>query len=193
MPDVTQKALAQVTSRLAFDKDAFYGKACGLSLGVGLIYQDVTFPAFSDESGFYDTLSGLAYILTHECDVDESNNRHFNSEVLVIPIILFEEFTELYIEEYSEGALFAFLNNLSANEVSRVLYIPPIPQHLNKDILSYGGLLYLNNICSSPITCFAESGAKPICATSINGLRVIDYKLQNHLLRPKAQPLPRLR
>lgn len=193
MPDVKQKALTQITSRLQFNKDSFYGNACSLSLGVGLIYQDVTFPVFNDESSFYDTLSGLAYVLTHECDVDTSNNRHFNRDVLVIPIILFEEFTDSYIEEHSESALFAFINNLSANEVSRVLYIPPIPSHLNKNILSYGGLLYLNNICSSPVSCFEKNRAKPICATSIYGLQVIDLKLQNHLLRPKAQSLPRLR
>lgn len=193
MPDFKQRALTQITNRLKFNKDSFYGDVHGLSLGVGLIYQDVTFPVFNDESSFYDTLSGLAYVLTHECDVDASNNRHFNREVLVIPIILFEEFTDSYREKYSEGALFAFIDSLSANEVSRVLYIPPIPSHLNKSILSYGGLLYLNNICSSPVSCFGENGAKPICATSTYGLQVIDFKLQNHLLRPKAQNLPRLR
>jgi hypothetical protein len=187
------KALSQILDRYKFDRNLFYGTAAGVSLGVGAIYRDVVFPAYDDTSLRYNTLSGLAYVLTHECDVDADNQRHFNTEVLVIPIILFEAFAEEFVDEHSEGALFAFVDNLAKDEVSRVMYVPPIPAHLGGAILPFGGLIYLNNICSSPVALFGEKGAAPVCAVSWFGLRAIDAKLQNHLLRPKTQILPRLR
>jgi hypothetical protein len=188
-------ALAQLLRKYSYNRDVFYGDASGLDLGAGLIYQDVIHPAYNDESQKYDTRAGAAYILTHECDVDPANDRHFNTEVLVLPIIRFEEFCEEYIAEHSEGALGAFIDNLAQDDVSRVMYIPPVPMHIANSLPS-GGLLYLNNICSSPTSCFGDGSdgfAAPLCALSSYALNIVDLKLENHLRRPKAQLLPRLR
>jgi hypothetical protein len=187
-----QKAFSDVITKYDFNRDLFYGTAVGLSLGAGLIYRDVIYPSFDDAVYRYDTVSGLAYVLSHECDVSSDNVRHFNQEVLVIPIIDFGEFAVSYAEEHSEGGLFAFLDHLAKNRVFRVLYVPPIPQHICPDTLRYGGLLYFNNICSSPTTCFGGEGAKVVCAVSLYGFRIVDYKIANHLLRPKEEILPRL-
>lgn len=185
-------ALAQILRKYNHNRDIFYGNAAGLDLGAGLIYQDVIHPAYNEESRKYDTRAGAAYILTHECDVDPANRRHFNTEVSVLPIIRFEDFCEEYAAEHSDGALFAFLDSLAKDEVSRVMYVPPVPAHID-GFLPSGGLLYLNNICSSPTSCFGKGFAAPICAVSDYGLRMIDLKLENHLRRPKAQILPRYR
>jgi hypothetical protein len=185
-------ALAQILAKYKFKRDIFYGDHSGLDLGAGLIYQDVVYPTYNEKSKKYDTYAASAYILTHECDVDPANRRHFNTEVLVLPIIMFEDFCEDYASEHSDGALFAFIDNLGRDEVSRVLYIPPVPTHI-AGFLPNGGLLYLNNICSSPASCFGDGYATPLCALSEYGLNIVDLKLENHLRRPKAQLLPRLR
>jgi hypothetical protein len=130
-----ERAFSDVSSKYAYNKDLFYGTAAGLSLGAGLIYSDVTFPSFDDAVNRYDTVSGLAYILSHECDVSPDNVRHFNQEVLIIPIIDFGEFATGYAEEHSEGGLFAFLDHLAKDRVFRVLYLPPIPSHVYPSIL----------------------------------------------------------
>lgn len=188
---LVEDALTQIMQKYRYNSGIFYGTAAGLDLGAGLIYRDVIFPAYNAETQHFDTVAGAAYILTHECDVDPVNRRHFNTEVAVLPIILFEEFCEFYATEYSRGALFAFIDNLAKDDVSRLMYIPPIPSHV-AHFLPAGGVIYLNNICSSPTSCFADGIAAPICALSDYALRVVDMKLENHLRRPKAQLLPRL-
>lgn len=184
-------ALAQILNKYKYRRDIYYGDAAGLDLGAGLIYQNVIHPVYNEDSKKYDTYAAPAYILTHECDVDPANRRHFNTEVSVLPIITFEDFCEEYIAAYSTGALFAFIDNLARDEVSRVMYMPPVPGHI-AGFLPSGGLLYLNNICNSPTSCFGDGFATPLCALSEYGLRIVDLKLENHLRRPKAQSLPRL-
>src|SRR4051812_11225365 len=189
---LADSALTQVLNKYRYSSGMFYGSAAGLDLGAGLLYDNVIHPVYNEESGKYDTRAGAAYILTHECDLDPANRRYFNTEVSVIPIIMFDEFCEEYAQDYSPGALFAFLDNLARDEVSRVMYIPPIPRHIAQ-FMQTGGLLYLNNVCSSPSSCFGDGAAVPICALSSYALQFVDLKLENHFRRPKAQLLPRLR
>jgi len=133
-------ALAQILQKYTYSAGMFYGSAAGLDLGAGLFYQDVIHPVYNEETRKYDTRAGAAYILTHECDIDPANRRHFNTEVSVLPLIMFEDFCEEYMEEYSRGALFAFLDNLAKDEVSRVMYVPPIPRHVAEFMPAGGGL-----------------------------------------------------
>src|SRR4051794_15467952 len=70
-----------------FHPGAFYGSPTGLSVGIGLIYRNVTFPLFNLQDRAFDTAAGVACVLTHECDIDPTNNRHFNDQVLICPII----------------------------------------------------------------------------------------------------------
>ena len=72
------KAVNLAQEHFPYNANAFYGAADGLSLGVGLVYQGVKYPLFDDHTRLFDTVEGLAYVLTHECDVDQSNARHFN-------------------------------------------------------------------------------------------------------------------
>ena len=189
---LVEDALGQVLQKYAYNAGMFYGSADGLDLGAGLIYRNVVHPSYNDETQKYDTRAGAAFILTHECDVDPANSRHFNDEVAVIPIIMFDQFCEWFAREESPGALFAFIDNLAKDVVSRVMYLPPVPRHIT-DFMPTGGLIYLNNVCSSPTALFGEGAVTPVCALSSYALQFFDMKLENHFRRPKAQALPRLR
>ena len=186
------KAADHAVRNLDFNAAAFYGSARGLSLGVGLIYDNVVYPLFNKDEVLSDTVRGLAYILTHECDVDQQNIRYFNDYILICPIIKFEEFAEDFSESHSIDALFGLIPDIVKNNVFRVQYVPPIPSHLVRGVLSYGGLLYLNQLCSTHVSVFGASETSQVCALSSYGLQMMDFKLHNHLLRPKAEFLPRL-
>lgn len=168
---------------------AFYGAAAGLSLGVGLIYDGVKYPLFDREEGLFDTAIGPSYILTHECDVDPANDRNFNDYILICPIMPFDNFALQFDDDHSEGALMRFLPPLFSDKVFRVFYFPPFPGAS----MPYGGLIYLNQICSTHVSEFQTEAAQPICALSSYAQQILDRKIENHLLRPKAERLPKLR
>jgi hypothetical protein len=184
----TQRYLDLALANFAFQKPgAFYGSASGRALGAGLIYRSVLFPQFNAETGGYDGLQGPAYVLTHECDIDQVNARHFNDLVLVCPLILFKDFVAEYEGAMGAAALESFVAALAKNDVSRVFFLPPTPEAFGHIELTHGALLYVNQLCHTPVSLFSGSA---ICAVSTYGLERLDAKLQNHLFRPKAEPLP---
>jgi hypothetical protein len=166
---------------------AFYGSAGGRAPGSGLIYRDVIFPQFNNQTQDFDTLRGAAYVLTHECDIDPSNNRHFNDLVLVCPLILFQDFVDEYETQIGRATLESMVVALARNDVSRVFFLPPASQFVGAEELQRGALLYLNQISHTPASRLQGSA---VCALSNYGLDRLDAKFKNHLFRPKAEPLP---
>lgn len=162
----------------------FYGTAEGLSLGVGLFYEGVRFPAFDATHSDYATLEGRVYVLTHECDADQQNVRAFNDYVLVCPVIDFYVWAQDFASAKSVGALMGFLPDLAGDEVYRAIFLPPTPEIPN------GGILYLNSLASVHVSEFSQTRASAICALSEYAQSIVDKKIQNHLLRPKAELLP---
>src|SRR5215213_135774 len=77
-----------------WDIGAFYGPANELSLGAGLIYSDVLYPLFNEDTGLFETASGMVLVLTHECDVDVENVRHLNEFLVCCPITPFPIFAD---------------------------------------------------------------------------------------------------
>jgi len=165
-----------------FDVGKFYGHAEGLSLGTGLLYNDVRCPEFDEDQSIFMTVERQAYVLTHECDVDPANERAFNDHLLVCPVIRLEDFVYEFEAEFaSRDALVGFLAAIARRQVSRVVFLPA------SDGLERGGLLYLNALASTHVSAFEHQ--KPFAAVSAFGLQSIDYALQNHLLRQKSQRL----
>ena len=162
----------------------FYSQGETIGLGKGKIYDSVDCPVFDPTEGLYLTARCLVYVLTHECDVDEANERIFNRELLVCPILRLEDLIQEYEELLPGEQLSAFLGNLGARNVSRLVYLPPIAGTLN-----YGGALYLNHITHAHVSAFQRGRAADICAVTIYGLQHIEFALEQHLLRPKAERL----
>ncbi len=170
------------------DQKKCYGAVDGVPLGVGLFYKGIRFPVFNLEDNLYDTTQGYVYILTHECDLDQDNKRPFNEDVLVCPILPFEDFLSDVVNILSDEAQKSFVDAVAKRSVNKLIYIPPLG-----DELKSGGVLNLNRIGSSHISCFDENqneNAKVIGCLTDYGLMQMDNALENHLLRPKASLLP---
>jgi hypothetical protein len=179
------EAYRHLMQNLGLDIGRFFAEGKDLSLGVGQIYSGVSFPIYDDEAKVFVTAQGPIYVLTHECDIDQSNRRAYNTHVLICPIIDFSSFVTEFQASHSEDQLKSFLSDLASNNVSRLIYIPYLPPRL-----PYGGLLYFNRITHTYVRVFAEPPAERVCTVTNYGLRYIDIPLTNHLLRPKAEALP---
>lgn len=162
----------------------FYSPGTNVALGKGKLYDGVRCAVFDPETSLFLTVESLAYVLTHECDVDAANDRVFNDQVLVCPILKLEDLVAEYQADLAGELLPSFLSNLGARNVSRLIYLPPVP-----DLMPFGGVLYLNQISHAHVSAFDEGRARSICAVSSFGLEHIEYGLENHLLRPKADRL----
>lgn len=182
--DVDQ-AYGHLSAKLLLDPGRFFAEGKHLSLGVGQIYSDILFPIFNDEEQIFETATGLVYVLTHECDVDQANPRPFNTHVLICPIIDFRSFVIEFQTVHSQEEFISFLARLGRREVSRLIYIPYLAPHL-----PYGGLLYLNRVTHTHVHAFSSKHAQRICTVTNYGLMEIDNALINHLLRPKVEALP---
>lgn len=177
-------ARAFVISKATHDFGNFYGGVNSeMSVGVGLIFDKVRYPVFNISDVVYDTREGIVYILTHECDIDQDNDRVFNDYAIICPIIPFENFHSEMSQLMEDDKLGAFYSDLGRDNVSRLSYIPPIA-----NFLPHGGVLYYNQITHTHVSSFADS-TNNIESLTYSGLRVIDYKVTNHLLRPKAENL----
>lgn len=106
----------------------FYGSPSDLPVGRGLIFTQVRQPIYDVEQQLFLTVEEPAYVLTHECDVDPANDRPFSNYLLICPIIRFEDWFAAYTEDHGDDELGAFLGNVANRRVSRVFYLPPLPQ-----------------------------------------------------------------
>jgi len=183
------KALRMCLETLRGDPGKFYGPANNLPLGAGLILRDCVLALPDIESIRYQTATGLAVILTHECDIDQSNNRNFNDLILVCPIIPLDDFCLECENEDGTGSWGGILPEIVKNNVYRAMYLPPVTQAFNCPEMVGGGIIYLNHISSCRVNWISNLSQQAICSLSAPGLLALDTKIQNHLLRPKAASL----
>lgn len=160
----------------------FFSTGTSVGLGKGKVYSDAIYPLFDVANTKYVTVSGLVFILTHECDIEPENQRQFNEDVLIVPIIPLEDLVSAYLAAGTAEQLTSFLTNLGAKNISRLLYLPPI-----SSALPYGGVIFLNQITNCHISVFENTDS--IAAVTAFGLNEIELILENHLLRPKADRL----
>lgn len=166
------------------DEGSFYGSPRGLSLGSGLIYRNVTVPLYDQAAGRFRAQSGLVCVLSHECDLDSTNDRFLNGMVLVCLILPLNAVVEEAKEaSFPDDELGAFLGNVARRRTPRCVYFPCHP-----DFLPDGGLLNLNLIAS---TDRSELRAEDcLAALSAPAFRTVTSALEQHLTRPKAEALP---
>lgn len=179
-----EDAIKHVLGSSAIDVGRFYSSGENISIGRGKLYNSVVYPIFDSDSRAFLTVEGLGYVLTHECDVDENNNKLFNTDVLICPIIPLQDVVEELEQDHSPVQLVSFLTNLGARNISRLVYLPTLGNRLE-----YGGVLYLNQITNAPTSFFHSGYASSIGALTGYGLTIVDYSIENHLLRPKADRL----
>src|SRR5688500_16630632 len=115
------EAYAFVAEAAPYELKSFYGPAAGVGLGAGLVYSNVLQPAFDYGESRFKTILSTAYVVTHECDIDQFNERPFNEAVLICPIIPFAAFVA-FCSEHSNFA--GLLGDLINRRVPRLLYLP---------------------------------------------------------------------
>ena len=168
------------------DAGTFYGEPAGLALGAGLILSNVEFPAYQPDEDRFVAWAGLVLVLSHECDLDQDNQRLLNDLALICPVRKLEALVEMAAEAgYNDNALTTFLGNLASRRVSRAMYLPPFP-----DVLPYGGFIYLNQFTHTSVKRLSAEDAQTVTALSAYAMRSVDYVLLEHLFRDKADRLP---
>lgn len=158
----------------------FYGSSADLSLGVGVICARAPYVLYNPDEKRMGAVRGLALILTHECDL--ANDRFACEDLLVCPIIPLEDLLAAFAAVNND--LGGFAGALARDEVSRLFYLPPMGP-----VLKNGGVLPLNQITTTRIEWF-RTKTQRIAALSEYAAFRIDRKLENHLLRSKADALP---
>lgn len=139
----------------------------------------------------YQIQSGLVLILTHECDIDQSNVRAINRSFLVAPLIQMSAFAA----SFSAGSLQengrSLARDIASNRVHRLMYLPPPNELLRVSDFPLGAFIYFNAITNADVSHLTGHAARPVCALSELGLEMLDQRLKGHLFRPKAEKLPR--
>lgn len=183
--DVAQ-AHSIVAAAARDDAGTFYGPSAGLALGAGLILSNVEFPAYQPNEDRFVAWAGLVLVLSHECDLDQDNQRLLNNLALICPVRRLEALVEMAAEAgYSDNALTTFLGNLASRRVSRAMYLPPLPE-----ALPYGGFIYLNQFTHTSVKRLSANDAETVTALSAYAMQSVDYVLLEHLFRDKADQLP---
>lgn len=166
-----------------FSKFISYSNASS-QLGAGDIVSPVRCPLWNHDTCVYDTYQTTALVLSHECDIDQDNKRPYSDMALVVPVVPLGDVVEELNSVYEGEKVASFMANLGLNDVSRVMYLP-----IQNDEIPFGAIIYLNQICSTPVSWINDNSEFVAKTTSI-GLRAIDYKMENHLRRPKDLALP---
>lgn len=181
-----EDAHSYIRKHLSTDAGKYYSPGTDLNIGVGQLYQGIQFPIFNRSSAAYDTVKGCVYVLSHECDLDQSNTRPFNEYALVVPIIYFDSWFKRFSKAYESSPEFvtSFLARVARREISRLFYFPSVDTNL-----PFGGLVYWNQITHTHISSFQSGVAKRLCSVTAYGLGVVDKMIENHLLRPKDNRL----
>lgn len=163
----------------------FFGTFASAAIGAGAIIHNVEYPAYLSEEGRFGVVRGLILVLTHECDLDQRNERLFNDTALICPIIPMENFVQSCGVVLNDESLETLIANVVARHVNRLIYFPVVPE-----VLPLGGFVYLNLISNTHLSKLTEGDSETICMLGDVGLREFDYALERHLRRPKADRIP---
>ena len=140
-----------------------------------MIYSGVSFPIFNTGSARYEVLRGTVVVLTHECDVEQANQKPFNSDLIFAPIGRFDDFFTELRETKGEDEAKAYLGDLCRDRISQLFYFPPFGE------MATGGIVYLNRIGTSHLSQFQRDGVAAVSALSAYGYQRLGWSLANHL------------
>ena len=183
-PVLTEREACELANEYpAPGRSRFYGPIGAAEIGAGMILRAVEYPVYLIEEGAFGRLAGPVLVLTHECDLDQANERLLNDMALVCPIVPLAAFVARLNEALDYDNARRFLANVSARYINRVMYLPAIP-----NFLPLGGYLYLNLLSNTHLSKLLQF--ERICMLSVDGLRELDFALGRHLLRPNADRIP---
>jgi hypothetical protein len=88
--------------------------------------REIRFPFWNSVNANYEKLYTDALIISNTCDISLGNNREYNQkECLLAPIIEFSEYlSDLAVKGYSDNQIQSFENNIKAQLISNIFYLP---------------------------------------------------------------------
>lgn len=185
-PISLDEAVNRLFDKAQGDSGKYYGAVHReLGLGVGLIYSGIAFPVYDAEKQQFVMFKGSALVLTHECDIEVSSDKVFNQDVLVLPLVPFEDVYNAICASRKGAEVGAYIGDLAAGRISQLVYLPPWPK-----AWPHGIVLYLNRISHTHITEFQCDGVVPIGTLTTHGMYVLQDRLSHHLFREKVDRLP---
>lgn len=167
-------------------RDQFYGSPNGMGLGSGIIVTNVAQPVYLPEHDAYGTGRGAALVLTHECDIDPDNIRPFSDKAIVAPIIKLDKYVESFSAEHGKKDTLSLASHAAKGNTTRLFFLPRFGN--DQSPLHFGALIDFNYITSCGIQSLVKSPI--LCSLSGYAITIIDRALQNHLFRPKVDPVP---
>jgi hypothetical protein len=180
------EAEALVFRRTDHDSGRYYGAIhADLGIGVGLFFSNVRMPIYDEKRGLFVTRTFTVLVLTHECDIDQANQKAFNNDVLVAPLAPFEAVFETLKAKRSDAEIKSYLGDLAAGRITQLMYLPHWPERFPN-----GVVLYLNRITHTHLAEFSREGVSGIGALTGYGLQQLHSRLSTHLLREKQDRLP---
>jgi hypothetical protein len=182
-------ALKVCLENLGTDPARFYGPASALPLGAGMLLRECIVAIPHPDEVRFETGVGLGLVLTHECDIDQNNERHFNDLFLVCPVIPLDIFCARCEREEGVGSWGGILPQIANHSVHRAMYLPPMHNWQICPEMEGGGIIYLNHISSCAVRWITDPASQAISSLTAEGLRAFDAKLYNHLFRPKVAQL----
>lgn len=165
-------------------RGAFFSSASGRPLGAGILLEKCRLPYLDPGTQRFRTARGLACVITHECDIDQNNERSFNDKLIVLPIIDFKIWYENAKRDFGDGKAYELAVDIVKDNIFRVLFLPAI----SHSTMEYGGILYLNEMTNTDVE-DVNANANILAALTSYSFRILSYKIENHLLRPKSAPL----
>jgi hypothetical protein len=145
-------ALALCLKYFRADPSRFYGPAQSLPIGAGMVLRDCVIALPHPTETRLETGLGLGLVLTHECDIDQDNDRYFNELLLICPIIPLDIFCARCEREEGTGAWGGILPEIASQNVHRAMYLPPVHSARVCPELEGGGIVYLNHISSCAVS-----------------------------------------
>jgi hypothetical protein len=170
-----------INRHLTVSETDFYVTENHFALGRGLIYDQVRYPLYLPDERKFRTVEGRVYVLTHECDADQSNIRPYNDDILICPLLQFEIWVCDFHQRYGRDKCLSWLANMGKRKISRLFYFPKID-----DRFRFGAVAFLNQMYSTKINEFVEDRAQLVSSLSSDGLEDIQTVLRTHFFRPKV-------
>jgi hypothetical protein len=181
--DEAEQFVFEITQRTS---GQYYGPVdAALGLGLGVFYERVFVPVFEPVRRIFQTVETSVLVVTHECDIDQENQRLFNTDVLILPLIDFAELFSGLRAEKNDDDIRSYLSSLARDQISQLMYLPPLPPRFPRGII-----LYLNRITYTYVSEFATDKTPTLGALTAFGLERFRFKLENHFFREKFDRLP---
>lgn len=95
----------------------------------GDLLSEIPMPYWNQETQSYETVYRDAIIVSNACDLSTDNHRSLNLKQCVLaPLLDFEEYIiDLKSSGYAENKLKTYLNEITHQKISNLLYLPPNP------------------------------------------------------------------